>query len=585
MIASSISLVVLTCPLILPTAPTPTPSDTIDLPPPGMVLIEGGRTKVGTSFKDLTKLLDENPQLQRNAGGFLSEVPQHTVTVDDFFMMLTEVTNEQYHEFVKASHARPPKTWGKEALDAARSAYLIAEGERRKKAKEEGRDPGERIAFDDSEWWAKNWKDAEWKMPADLALKPVVYVDYQDARRYAEWAGLRLPSEYEYERAVRGNTTRTFPWGDDFKAGEKCATMEIRGVSDVYEVGSFPDGASPEGVLDLAGNVWEWTTSKYKSYPGWKHKKFKVGKGKRVKTIDTPPAFSPDRRVIRGGSMQNTHFYARGTVRGGFDRFQKASALGFRCAASIKKGYDFSVTRENDIPNHIRPQTKDGPVEYDPNQVIAMDRWLTAESESKLEGYGVIKGYDFILFTPSESIPTTGVVDLAKGAKKDEVFHIGFLATSQDIVEPPLPAGTYLVAVRGKGKPAKKDEAKTAEGEMPADGEAPVAEELTLSDLLEFDPEVANFIFSDMTGAPVVAVPAASLEYGNPTASKLGVVNRTILVPNPEIEVEEGEEPEMMEITQSWLDLELFVKGKSRKGIKTTLSLRFGDGVLEGNWR
>jgi sulfatase modifying factor 1 len=582
MIAPWISLAVLATPLLLPAGPGTAAPAAPEEAPPGLVLIPGGRTKVGTAFKDMVKLLEDNPQLQQNAGGFMAEVPEHTVSVDDFYMMVTEVSNEQYREYVKAAGAQPPVTWGEDAINAARQAFLVAEGERRQKAKEEGRPAPERVPFVETEWWERNWKDAEWKMPEELAHKPVVYTDYQDARGYAEWAGLRLPDENEFERAVRGDTDRIYAWGDDFKPGQQAATVEIPGVSDVYPVGSFPSGASPQGVLDLAGNVWEWTSSRYVAYPGWKHKSFTVGKGSRKKEIDTPPSFSPDRRVVKSGSMQNSRFHVRGTIRGGFERFQKAAALGFRCAASTRKGYDFAVSRKDDIPNQIRPQTEDGPVLYDPNQVIAMDRWLKAETDCKVPGYSVIKSYDFILFTPVESLPTTGVSDITKGAKKDQVFHLGFLATSKDMVEPALPAGTYLVALRGAGKAGKKAAgADATEGE--AEGQDAEAEEGAgdgglLSELLEFDTNVDNFLFFDMTGAPVAAVEATKLEYSNPTSSELAVVDRTIQVPT-------GEKNETIDVVQKWLDLNIFVKGKSRKGVKTTLSLRFPDGVLEGTWR
>ena len=555
-----------------------------ELPPPGLVLISGGRTKVGTDLKELKKLLEDNAQLQKNAGGFLAEVPQHKVAVSAFYLMATEVTNEQYREFVMADKARPPLLWGGEAIDAARQAFLKTEGEKRKKAKEEGRQAPARVKFEEADWWQQNWQDAEWEMPEKMAHMPVVYIDYQDARRYAQWAGLRIPDENEFERAARGDSDRIYPWGDEFVVKKHAATQEISGVSEVFAVGSFPAGATREGVIDLAGNAWEWTSSPYTAYPKWKHKEFTLGRGRSEKTIDSIPAFSPDRRVVKSGSIQNSRFFARVTTRGGFDRFQRASALSFRCAASTKLGYDFAVSSLADIPNQARPQTAEGPVNYDPNQVIAMDRWQTAESTCEVPGYAVIKSYDFILFTPAESIPTTGVSDITKAAKDDQVFHLGFLVTSRDIVEPALPAGTYLVALRGKGEAQKDEEEEKPEGE---DGAAPVekpADDVpaVISDLaeaLEFDPSVANFIMYDMTGAPVIAIPVENLKYSNPAQSQLEVVERTILVPGA------TEDDDPVELSQTWLDMKLFVKGKSRKGIKATLSLRFAEGLLEGNWR
>ena len=569
MLSASCLLSLLATPALLASAsPASAALDEI-APPPGTVFIEGGSTKIGTSLKDMKKLFEANPQLQKNAGGFLSEVPRHNQTVDDFFLMVSEVTNEQYLQYVKSTESRPPLTWAEESISTARTAFLEADAERRRKAKEEGRAVPERQTFDEAAWWQQNWKDAEWEMPKDLATKPVVHIDYQDARAYARWAGLRLMSEVEYERAVRGKTERTYAWGDEFEPGKYAATVEIRGVSDVFAVGSFPEGANEAGVMDLAGNVWEWTSSRYVAYPGWKHKKFTVGKGNLKKDIDAPPSFSPDRRVVRGGSMQNSKFMARATTRGGFDRYQRASALGFRCAASTQQGLDFSVTLEDDIPNQIRPQTEDGPVEYDPEQVIALDRWVQGETESQVPGYAVIQSYDFILFTPSKSIFTTGAAEITKGAKDDIVYHLGFLATTQDMVEPALPAGTYLVALRGQGKFVAPKPEKGPDGEE-------ILPPPSLAQLVEMDETVANFLFYDMSGAPVAAVPVESMQYGNQYSPSLKVVDRTIMVPNGEEEIE---------VTQKWLDLEIFAKGKSRKGVKTTLSLRFGDGVLTGNWR
>ena len=83
----------------------------------------------------------------------------------------------------------------------------------------------------------------------------------------------------------------------------------------------------------------------------------------------------------------------------------------------------------------------------------------------------------------------------------------------------------------------------------------------------------------DMTGAPVIAIPVENLKYSNPAQSQLEVVERTILVPGA------TEDDDPIELSQTWLDMKLFVKGKSRKGIKATLSLRFAEGLLEGNWR
>lgn len=555
--------------------------------PPSMVLIPGGRTKVGTAPKDMVKLIEEHAEAQEKAGGCLAETPQHTVTVDDFYLMVTEVTSEQFREYVQATGARPPYMWGDKAINAAIQARTEAYGKAVEEAKAAGRPAPDRPGkFDRAYWWEQNWKGAEWEMPESLAKKPVVYVDYQDAKGYAEWAGLRLMTEFEFERAARGDSGRTFTWGDDWKKG-LCATKELK-LSDCVDVGKYSEGATEQGVHDLNGNVWEWTSSPYVAYPGWKHEKFNVGKGSLKREINAMPKWSPDRRVVRSGSSQTGLVFARNTTRGGFDRYQQASVLGFRCAASIKPGMDFAQEAMSQIPNEIRPQDSKGPVTFMPVEVIAMDRWMSTDGASEVPGYGVITGYDYILFTPTEEIQANGVGDLQKASQSDELTYVGFLSTNKDMVEPALRAGTYLVAIRGAGKyPERKIAAEGAEPvEAGAKEEDPDgATKVMVDNFLELDPEIDNYVFIDMTGTPVAAMPTKKLEYGNnSSATKLGafVVDKTVTI---EIPGKKEGEVEEIEVEQQWLDLKYFVKGRSRKGLKATLSLRFEEGLLDGDWR
>jgi len=570
-----------------PAATRPAPAkDTLS--PPGLVLVPGGRTKVGTDFDDMKELIEEHTEAQELAAGFLSEVPQHTVTVDDFFCAVTEVTNEQYRQFVLATGAQPPLKWGAPALDVARQTFLEEEAEKRRAAKEAGERVPERKKFDEFYWWERNWEGAEWEMPEELAKQPVVFVDYQDARAYAEWAGLRLLSEFEWERAVRANTENNFTWGEEWETG-KCVTKELRATSDIVEAGRYPGGASPLGLQDLHGNVWEWTSSRYVEYPKWKHQSFKVGKGRLVKEIDRRPKFSPDRRVTRGGSQQNSWIFARASTRGGFDRQQKASHLGFRVGGSVKQGLDFANIALDAIPNAIRPQDSKGPVEFDSNQVIARDRWISSNAGSDVPDYEVIERYDYVLYTPVKSLQVNGLGDIRKGSQTDEIYHLGVLVTNQDLVEPAIRAGTYMIALRGAGKyPPRKEE---GEEEVVVEGEEAAAEPeqttLRVDEFLEIDTSVDNYLFIDMSGTPVAAMPATDLDYGNPKAGMgtANVVDRTVMIEVSANDPKDPEATEEIEVQQQWLEVSFFIKGRSRKGLKAMLGLRFAEGLLDSTWR
>jgi formylglycine-generating enzyme required for sulfatase activity len=155
---------------------------------------------------------------------------------------------------------------------------------------------------------------------------PVTGVGWRDAVAFCKWAArvaampLRLPTEAEWEKAARGTDGRLFPWGDAMPDPLRCNLgMHVPGVTIPGRYS--PDGDSPYGCADMAGNVWEWTSTLYAPYP------YRGDDGREDLT-------APGRRVLRGGSWYDPEQLVRCANRGGFNPVPWLEGVGFRCALS-----------------------------------------------------------------------------------------------------------------------------------------------------------------------------------------------------------------------------------------------------------
>ncbi len=291
---------------------------------PPLSKISGGEYRIGS---------DENPD----------EQPIHTVWLAPFQIGQFPVTNAEYRLFIEAGGYEDRRWWQSEAAERWRSGaetYALDKAEWRTRNAErramlrDGRlqaqlDSGEitlaqfesrkRLAeLSDAEFEAElatwypterrtlpvHWHDTRFNAPT----QPVVGVTWYEAQAYCAWlayhSGLpvRLPTEAEREVAVRGAAMRRYAYGEE--ANRECANTAEAHIGSTTPIGVFPCGATPEGVHDLSGNIWEWTSTLRRPYP------YRADDGRE-------DAHTPDEhRVVRGGSWYHNAQQARGAYRG-----------------------------------------------------------------------------------------------------------------------------------------------------------------------------------------------------------------------------------------------------------------------------
>jgi len=548
--------------VLLPLALAATQSGTVEgAPPPGLVRIAGERSaKIGLEVKQAEGLIASsgNPHI----GG---ETPQHTVKVDDFYLMVTEVTNEQFHEYVAATKAKAPLTWAKDAIDAAQAAFLAEQGRLKQEAAQAGKKIESKV-FDRDSWWTQNWKTSEWKLPTGSEAMPVVQVTHQDALDYARWAGLRLMTEQEYQLAGRGKTARTYPWGDEWKDGV-AHTFE-RGLERPSPVGSYADGRTEAGIYDLIGNVWEWTDSPYVAYPGFKSFQVEaVGNRK----LTTGGRFDANQRVVVGGAYSERKIAARLTTRLGADRSQTTDALGFRCAASVTPGLDYA---NGVLARGLSLAARPAEITYAPARAVIADRWQAIQGRAKAEGYQVIKSYSAALFVPVEKIQAAAAERAISGAheREDKLLHVGVLSLSFPTLEPALEPGTYVLAFR-PADPVRST-APAASAPAPADTAAPIEAAAP-----SFDTKHDHWVLLDHENQVAAAIPITTgLRYDRVTGAGQFSFKPWVEPAKPP--------PGVKLVPKDELRLEIQIPGlASGRGFLFHFGLELAPGTIDSSWR
>ncbi len=270
-----------------------------------VIQIPGGTFLMGTTPQEVSIAVRECVEIDEGlcqASYGEDSTPAHSVTLDTYFMEVTEVTNQQYVAFLNSTG---PNSHNNGCFN---NRCVLTRNQ----------DEGSPIIFDSQNY----------DIPPIAANLPVIGVTWYGARAYCEAIGRRLPTEAEWERAARGDQGFVYPWGNERDLTLARTSRPRDGNVGPVAVGSFAAGASPYGILDMAGNVAEWVFDWYQ--PNYYAQPDASGLN------PTGPVAGTD-RVIRGGSWDALPFFSRTVHRQHEPPGDAYLWLGFRCAADFEE--------------------------------------------------------------------------------------------------------------------------------------------------------------------------------------------------------------------------------------------------------
>ncbi|MDX6404809.1 MAG: hypothetical protein QOH70_2264 [Blastocatellia bacterium] len=275
----------------------------------GMAQVDGGLFELG--YESAGTDAGEPPaEMRALQFAFDNEKPRHKVFLQDFLIDRAPVSNGDYLEFIKAGSYQDFRWWHSAGWEKVNQEQWQAPlyWEQR-----------------DGEWMIRDF--AGLHRVADKLDEPVYHVSFLEASAYAKWAGKRLPTEAEWEKAASFapalNTKKEFPWGDA-PPDETLANLFENSLWSVARIGSFPDGQSAYGCQQMIGDVWEWTTSDYSPYPGF-----------RSEFDEYNDKWFVGQKVLRGGSFATPRLHIRTTYRNFFHPEERWMVAGFRCAKDV----------------------------------------------------------------------------------------------------------------------------------------------------------------------------------------------------------------------------------------------------------
>ena len=276
----------------------------------GMAEIQGGLFWLGYAADgQRPESRDQRPNAKDQSPGFAfdNEKPAHQVFLQDFALDRGLVSNGDYLEFIRDRGYQDFRWWFSEGWETVNKEHWLAPMY---------------WELHDGEWMIRGFNDLE--PAAGKANEPVSHVSFFEASAYAKWAGKRLPTEAEWERAAcfdPGTEERKeFPWGDAIPDVSKGNLFE-NGLWSVAPIGAFPDGQNSYGCYQMIGDVWEWTTSDYVPYPDF-----------QSEFDEYNDKWFVNQKVLRGGSYATPGAHIRSTYRNFFHAHERWMVSGFRCA-------------------------------------------------------------------------------------------------------------------------------------------------------------------------------------------------------------------------------------------------------------